>query len=115
MSQMVKENRNLFQEALKLHQDGNFAGAEILYNELLETQPENIDTIFFLGTLKLQQGDLGDACELLEKATKLKQDHATAYNNLGTVLKEQCKPDEAVNNYNKSITLKPDYAMAHSN
>ncbi len=115
MSQMVKDNKNLFQEALKLHQTGNFADAEILYNEILETQPENIDTIFFLGTLKLQQGELEEARLLLEKATTLKPDHATAYNNLGTVLKDQDKPDDAVKSYKKSIALKPDYAMAHSN
>ncbi len=48
MSQMVKGNTSLFQEALKYHQDGNLADAETLYNEILETQQENIDTIFFL-------------------------------------------------------------------
>lgn len=115
MSQMVKDNKNLFQEALKLHQAGNFADAEICYRELLEMQPESIDTIFFLGTLKLQQGDLGEARKLLEKVTTLKPDHAIAYNNLGTVLKGQGKHDEAVKSYKKSITFKPDYAMAHSN
>ncbi|MCP4268491.1 MAG: tetratricopeptide repeat protein [Candidatus Brocadiaceae bacterium] len=112
---MVKDNTSMFQEAHKYHQDENLADAETLYNEILETQPENIDTIFFLGTLKLQQGNLEEARTLLEKVTKLKPDHATAYNNLGTVLKEQGKPEEAVKCYNKSIILKPDYAMAHCN
>ena len=115
MSQIVKDNKNLFQKALKLHQSGNLADAEILYNEILETQPENIDTIFFLGTLKLQQGELETARMLLEKVITLKPDHSTAYNNLGTVLKKQGKTDEAVKRYNESITLKPDYAMAHCN
>ncbi len=115
MNQMVKDNKSMFQEALSLHQTGNFADAETLYNEILETQQEDIDTIFFLGTLKLQQGNLEAARVLLEKVTTLKPDHATAYNNLGTVLKELSQPEEAVKSYNKSITLKPDYAMAHCN
>ncbi len=115
MSQMITDNKNLFQEALELHQAGNLVDAEIVYNEILETQTENIETIFFLGTLKLQQGELETARMLLEKATTLNPDHATAYNNLGTVLKEQGKPVEAVKSYNKSIILKPDYAMAHCN
>lgn len=115
MIKMAKENKNLFQKALRLHQSGYFSDAEILYNEILESQPENIDTVFFLGTLKLQQGYLESARLLLEKVTVLKPDHAAAYNNLGTVLKEQGKPDAAVNNYNKSIKLNPCYAIAHCN
>lgn len=115
MSQMLKDNKNLFQEALELHQTGNLVDAETLYDEILETQPENIDTTFFLGTLKLQKTDFEKARMLLEKAITLKPDHARAYNNLATVLKEQGKLGEAVESYNKSITLQPDYAMAHCN
>ena len=107
--------KNLFQEALNLHQAANFADAENLYYEILETQPTNIDTIFYLGTLKLQQGEFEDARLLLEKATTLKPNHAIAYNNLATALKEQGKLDEAVIVYSKSISLQPDYAMAHCN
>ncbi len=112
---MVKDNKDMFQEALKLHQASNFVDAENLYNEILEMQPSNIDTIFYLGTLKLQQGDFEEARLLLEKTTSLKPDHAIAYNNLATALKEQGKLDEAVISYNKSIALQPDYAMAHCN
>ncbi|GAX60011.1 hypothetical protein SCALIN_C05_0096 [Candidatus Scalindua japonica] len=115
MNQKVKGNMRKCQEALKLHQAGNFVDAEILYNKILETEPANIDTIFFLGTLKLQQGDTGTARALLENTIILKPDHAAAYNNLGTVFKEQNKFEEAIKNYNKSLALKPDYAMAHNN
>lgn len=115
MSQMVKDNKSLFQEAVALHQSGNLIDAEILYTEILEAQPEEISTLFFLGTLKLQKSDLETARLLLEKAITLKPDHAAAYNNLGTVLKELGMPGEAVECQNKSISLQPDYAMAHSN
>jgi len=112
---MGKNNKNLFQEALKHHQSANFVDAENLYNEILEMQPANIDTIYYLGTLKLQQGKFEEARLLLEKTTTLKPDHAIAYNNLATALKKQGKLDEAVTVYNKSIALQPDYAMAHCN
>lgn len=112
---MVKNNKDLLQEALKLHQAGNFVGAENIYNEILEMQPANIDTIFYLGTLKLQQGNFEEARLLLEKATSLNPDHAIAYNNLATVLIKQGKLDEAVTKYNQSIALQPDYVMAHCN
>ena len=34
---------------------------------------------------------------------------------MGNVLKDQVKLDEAIEAYNKAISLKPDYAQAHSN
>jgi predicted TPR repeat methyltransferase len=45
----------------------------------------------------------------------LKPDFAKAHNNLGIILKELEKLDEAEASYRKAITLKPDYAEAHSN
>lgn len=112
---MVKDIKTMFREALELHQAGNLVDAEILYSDILEAQPENIDTIFFLGTLKLQKSDLETARLLLEKAITLKPDHAAAHNNLGSVLKEQGKLAEAVKRHKRAIALQPDYAMAHSN
>ena len=112
MIQVIKDEKKIFQEALEFHQAANFADAEILYNEILETHPANIDAIFYLGTLKLQQGEFEEARLLLEKTTTLKPDYETAYNNLATTLKKQGKLDEAVTVYNKSIALQPDYVYA---
>ncbi len=112
---MSNSKANVIQEALSFHRKGDFTAAACLYSDLLEEGPENADTIFLLGTLKLQQGDLQAAHKLLKKVTTLKPDHAAAYNNLGTVLKKQNRPDKAVKCYIKSITLNPDYAMAHCN
>lgn len=38
-----------------------------------------------------------------------------AYHNLGNVLDQQGRLDEAVHYYSKAIALKPDYALAHNN
>jgi 2-polyprenyl-3-methyl-5-hydroxy-6-metoxy-1,4-benzoquinol methylase len=45
----------------------------------------------------------------------LKPDYAEAHNNLGTVLHEQGKMDEAVAQYRRALALHPDYAEAHAN
>ena len=42
-------------------------------------------------------------------------DYAEAYNNIGIVLKELDKPDEAIAAYNKALSIKPEYAEAHQN
>ncbi|MGR3303933.1 MAG: tetratricopeptide repeat protein, partial [Candidatus Scalindua sp.] len=115
MDQMVKDNRNLFQEALKLHQDGNLTEAATFYHMILEKQPGHVDANFLLGTLNLQQGNLDLATIFLKRAITLKPDHVTAHNNLGTVLQTQGKLSAAVASFNKVIELKPDYAEAHYN
>ena len=42
-----------------------------------------------------------------QKALSIKPDYAEAYNNLGIALKEQGKPDEAVINHQKAISIDP--------
>jgi predicted O-linked N-acetylglucosamine transferase (SPINDLY family) len=45
----------------------------------------------------------------------LKADYADAYLNLGNALKDQGKLDDAVASYRRVLTLRPNYAQAHSN
>ena len=115
MDQMVKDNGNLFQDALKLHQDGNLAEAANTYHNILEKDPGRVDVIFLLGTLNIQQGNLELATTYLKKAISLKPDHVAACNNLGTALQSQGRLSEAVVIYNQVIELKPDYAEARIN
>ena len=46
---------------------------------------------------------------------KSKPDYAEAHINLGNVLKDQGKSEDAVVAYGKALELKPEYAKAHSN
>ena len=48
-------------------------------------------------------------------AIKYKSDHASAYNNLGIILNEQGKYDEAIKQYQMAIKYKPDLANAYNN
>ncbi|MFQ5787210.1 MAG: tetratricopeptide repeat protein [Thermodesulfobacteriota bacterium] len=108
-------NKDLLQEALKLHQSGNLTGAAHLYHKILEKDPGHVDAVFLLGTSNLQQRNLGLAVTFLKKAIALKPDHARAHNNLGTTFQEQGKFDEAIGCYRKAIRLNPGYADAHYN
>ncbi|MFQ5686345.1 MAG: tetratricopeptide repeat protein, partial [Candidatus Scalindua sp.] len=50
-----------------------------------------------------------------KQAIMLNPDYADAHNNLGAVLKEQHKLDDAIKSFYHSIELNPDYADAHNN
>jgi len=109
------ETKELIQEAYELHLAGKLTGAEQLYKEILQAQPEHIDALFSLGTLNLQQGRYDTACICFIKTLKLMPDHATAHCNLGTALQRLGKYEEAITSYRKAISLKPDYTDAHFN
>ncbi len=111
----VLNNNTEFQEALKLHQTGNLADASILYNKILEKEPDNFDTISLLSTLNLQTGNLDAACVLLKKSTELKPDNAIAHGNFGSALHASGKFEEAMYSYKRAIELKPDYVEAYYN
>ena len=103
------------QEALELHQTGNLDDASIIYNKILEEQPDNLDAISLLGTLNLQKGNLDEACVLLKKSLALKPENATTHNNLGSALQASGRFKEAITSYKQAITLNPDYDEAYYN
>ncbi len=108
-------NKTELQEALKLHQAGNLLDASVLYNKILEEQPDNVDTISLLGTLNLQTGNLDEARVLLKKSLALNPDNAMTHNNLGSALQASGRFKDAITSYKQSISLKPDYDEAYYN
>lgn len=67
------------------------------------------------GNLALHHNRLIEAEALYQQAIQIKRDIPEAYNNLGTVLKEQGKLDAAKKAFQKALALRPNYASAHSN
>ncbi len=107
--------KELIHEAYELHHAGRLTAAEELYKKLIEEQPENVDALFLLGTLHLQQRKYDTACIFFRKTLTLIPDHVMALCNLGTVLQKSGNLEEAISSYRKAISLKPDYADAHYN
>ena len=105
----------LLQQALALHQQGQFAQGQALYEQVLAKDPKNFDALHLLGVLALQTQNPAAAADLIGQAIKVNPNHAAAYSNRGNALKSLKRLDEAVASYDKAIRLKPDYAEAHSN
>jgi tetratricopeptide (TPR) repeat protein len=62
-----------------------------------------------------QAGDVQLAEQLYRQVLLLKPDCAEAHMNLGAILQEKGKLDEAVASYQQTLSLKPDFAKAHAN
>jgi len=64
-----------------------------------ELDPDNPEIDMMLGMAYKARGDLAKAEEHLRKAVRKKPDYADAHNNLGIVLADQDRPDEAVREF----------------
>ena len=74
---MEKENLSItetFALALQHHERNELQVAEQLYKQILKTEPDHIESIFRLGSLKIQTGNFEQAQQLLNKVVKYQDD-----------------------------------------
>jgi predicted O-linked N-acetylglucosamine transferase (SPINDLY family) len=91
---------------------GRFTEVEILARSLIGQYPDSGLVWMLLGiSLKLQGKD---GLSALQKATELLPDDAGVHYNLGLVLKDLGKFNEAVLSLRRALAIKPDYLEAHS-
>ena len=115
---MKKKNlttKETFALALQHHQKNNLQAAEQLYKQILETEPDHIESIFYLGSLSVQTRNFDRALQLLNKTIQIDPNHAKAHNNLGTTFQELKKNQEAINCYEKAIKIDPNLSNAYCN
>jgi len=104
-----------FKEAIKSHQEKDLKKSEELLIDILKTEPDHLNTNFFLGLILLQKKDFDRARELFLKVISLNPNNPDSYNNLGIAMKELGQKIKAVTCFKKAIELKPDHEMAHNN
>jgi protein O-GlcNAc transferase len=100
--------------AVRHHQAGRLADAEIIYREILSQQPNQPDILHLLGALCAQNDRTESAIELISRAISLKPD-AVYYDTLARSLKSCGRLDDAIAAYRDALRLKPDFANAQNN
>lgn len=107
-----------FDEALvaaqRMHRAGHLAEAEQVYRALLEHCPGHPDALHFLGVLRHQRGD-SDAAGLIRQAIDALPGEPGPWNNLGNVLAESGRTDDALDAWRRCLALAPDFADTHNN
>jgi tetratricopeptide (TPR) repeat protein len=105
----------LLQQAVGLHQSGQFAAAEKLYRNILATDPNQPDALALLGALLTAGGDPASAIGLIEKAIRLDPKSALFKLHLGNALMAASHAAEAANAFREATVLQPSLAVAHYN
>jgi len=107
-----------FRQAVALHQQGRFAEAELIYQDILRQEPAFFEVLHLLGVVALQTRRTQESVELITKAIAaiaLAANYAEAHNNRGNALYNLALPEQALASYEKAVALKPNYAEAHNN
>lgn len=105
----------MLQQAVALHQQGQYLAAEDLYQQVLQIQPDHFDALHLLGVAARQRGDADTAIMRIRQAIVVNPRQAIAYCNLGAALQDLGKPQDALESYDRALQLQPDYAMAWNN
>src|SRR5262245_44717094 len=90
-----RENDERFALALAHHRGGRLAEAEGLSRRICAADPGHFDALHYLGVLAAQTGRDDVAIDLLARALALEPDCAEAHFNLGNLLAQKNRLDEA--------------------
>jgi tetratricopeptide (TPR) repeat protein len=107
MSQDRHALQDLFDQAIALHQRGELAGAERLYQQALLLEPRSFGPRHMLGLIRFQQGRFDEAVQLIEGALALNPQVAAAWTNLGNVQNAAGRLDQAAMAYGRALQLQP--------
>jgi len=99
------------QEALNLHKKGSLQEAKKIYTEILKKNPNDFNCLHYLGLIAKSNKEYFSAFELISHAIKINPNSSEAYYNLGNVLLALNKINDAIDNYDLAIKIRPDYTL----
>jgi Flp pilus assembly protein TadD len=101
------------QQAVQRHQNGDFAGAEQLYLQILAAEHDDPDALHLLGLLRHQQGRNSEALALIDAAAARRPGWVEALSNRGAILAKLKRPEESLASYDRAIATDASQAELH--
>ena len=104
---MSSDLQSTFQKALSLHQRGAIPQAQLLYRQVLDTDPRHFDSLHLLGLTLVQSGALDEGVHHISRALAVRSDFPEAHYNLGNALLSLGRADQALASFDRAISLNP--------
>jgi protein O-GlcNAc transferase len=101
--------------AYALHQSGKHEQAAQLYDQVLQKEPGNIQTLFLSGMLVYQRGDPEAALTRFDRILTLNPAHCDAHAARGAVLSSVGRHQDALTAYDRAQQLRPGSAQVYNN
>lgn len=104
----------MLQQATEHHRAGRLRDAELIYRQILSQNPDHPHTLYLMGALADQCGQVPLAEDLLTRATTLKSDDPNYQNAVGLVMLKLGQPDRAITAFGAAARLAPNVADFHN-
>jgi len=105
----------LFDRGVELMKDNNLIAAQVLFQELAESQPELAGPWVNLGLIAIAQNDTEQAQHSFELALQSNPANCDALTQLGVMARQQGEFPQAQQYYQRCIDADPAYANAYLN
>lgn len=105
----------LMTEARARFDANDLVAAQLLFEDVLELEPEHADALHFLGLTGHRVRDLGFAMEYFERSIRARPGDAVFHNNIGSVLVQAGRTEEAAVYFRKALEIDPSLNIAHIN
>jgi len=103
------------QEGIALHQNGQLQPAELIYQQILQVNPQNAEVLHLLGTIAHQVEKYDLAINLINQAIEIDPNRSSFFNNLGLTLQKRERFEEAIQAYKQAIELNSESAESYYN
>lgn len=93
--------------AMQQHQSGELQQAMLLYQQILQADPNHSDALHLLGVIAAQQSQYQNAVDYIHKAIAINAHIAAYHVNLGNALQSSGQFDTAIASYQQALKLEP--------
>ena len=107
-------NEDVIREAVSLQEKGRYKAAIQIYQQLLETSPEDAQLNYLLGTAYYQNSHIPEALTHLTRAIQIQDNLPEAWFNLGVIYLQQQQIQEALRHFDAAVERKGDYPKAEA-
>lgn len=104
----------MFREAIELHRQGRLDEAEQACREHLQAQPNDIEALRLLATLRRERGDLAEAERVLLRAHELAPEQPVLLLQIGALRYQGGDFERSRDAYERALALDPNIAGAHT-
>ncbi len=102
-------------EGAQLFQQGKYEEAIILFQKVIEKDPNNVDANYNLALSLLRSGKQDEAIALLEKVKEMKPGMVETYLALGECYFNKGENDKAVSHFERALEMEPNNAEVYYN
>jgi len=111
----IQLKKSQIEEAVALFHAGNFEGARLIYERILQEDPNDCDALNLLGLVDYSLKNYQQALILFRKAISIYPHQASFHSHLGNTFKELGRYSEALESYDQAIRVNPKFAQAYMN